>query len=149
MAAAAYWDITQAIKTRLDAGLSSLTPLPHVVTEEPFAANESWIGIYCRSRVAPETSQSLAAGTKTQFLVRFELLCWRFAMSAPAAQQLRDNLVGDAEIALMGDRTFGGTCVSSWLEGGRMLEQDDPAGRGRFFAGGEIILIVDTFARTT
>lgn len=147
---APYWPITQGIKSRLDLSLAgAITPVPAVVMEEEYAANESWVGIYLTNRNAPANVQSMSAGTRTRFLLHFELWCWRFAMDGPKAMQLRDELVGATELALMIDRTFGGTCDSSWLEGGDMKTASDPQTMGRFFAGGQIVLTVDTFARTT
>jgi hypothetical protein len=149
MAAADYWALEVGIKAALDAALpSQQSPTPTVTIEEEFKPVDSWIGIFAVSRAAPSDVQSLSAGTKTRFIVRIELWCWRFGMSRPDAMRLRDSLVGDTELALMVDRTFGGACSTSWLEGGQMMVQDDPAS-GRFLAGGSIILIADMTATTT
>lgn len=146
-----YWSIKVAIKSALDAQLAATLPKPVVVVEQqfPIPPNESWIGIYQDSRTAPDSFQNLANGTKTRIMVRHTIWVWRYAMDQDKAIQLRNSLLGDVELALMLDRTFGGIVETSWLEGGRLVTADDPSKSGKFFAGAEIVLTADTYARTT
>lgn len=142
----AFQAISAAIKSRLDTAFANRTPLPDVVLEQEFEPKESWIGVYCQGATAPESDQPLTASLKQRLEVRYELWCWRFAMTNTLAVQLRDELLGDVELALIGDRTFGGTVTTSWLEGGRFGKQDDPQQLGRFFSGAEVILICEVMA---
>lgn len=149
MTAIAYNDIAQAIRSRLLTSLAGQqNPMPQIVVEEPFKPVESFVGIYLAT-AAPGFPQSLAAGKKSLRTIRFDIWCWRFAMSNADAFRLRDSLVGDVEVALMIDPTFGGTVQSSWLAGGTFLRADDPQQLGRFLAGGEVVLMADAFATTT
>jgi len=142
----AFQAISEAIKARLDTAFANRTPLPEVVLEREFEPRESWIAIYCQGVTAAEDDQPLTASLKQRLQVRFEIWCWRFAMSNALAVELRDGLVGDTELALMIDRTMNGTVTTSWLEGGRFGRQEDPQSIGRFFAGGEIVLICELMA---
>lgn len=142
----AFQTISNAIKTELDEAFANRTPLPEVVLEQEFEPKESWIGVYCQGATAPEGDQPLTASLKQRLRIRYEIWCWRFAMSNALAVQLRDELLGDLELALMRDRTFGGTVTASWLEGGRFGKQDDPQQLGRFFSGAEVVLICDVMA---
>lgn len=144
-----YWGIKVAIKAQLDAQLAAILPKPQVVVEQEWAPNESWIGVYGDSRTAADPEQYLSAGTKTNIRVRHVIWVWRYAMDLDTAISYRNSLLGDVELALMLDRTFAGTCETSWLEGGRLVTADDPSKKNKFFAGAEIILTADCFARTT
>lgn len=134
--------ISTTIKSLIDGFMSGRTPTPSVVIEREFEPNESWIGIYVQGISEPPQDQPLAF-RKGRMIVRFEIWCWRFAMTNAAAAELRDTLVGDIECGLMLDRTLSGTVNNSWLEGGRFTKTDDPQSLGRFFAGGEIVLACD------
>lgn len=142
----AFQTISEAIKARLDASFVNRTPLPEVVLEREFEPRESWIAIYCQGATSNPGDQPLTAGLKQRLEVRFEIWCWRFAMTNALAVELRDAILGEVELALMSDRTQGGTVVNSWLEGGRFGKQEDPQQIGRFFAGGEIILVCEVIA---
>lgn len=142
----AFQTISEAVKARLDAAFANRTPLPEVVLEQEFEPKESWVAIYCQGAQAPEGDQPLTASLKQRLQVRYEIWCWRFGMTSATAAELRDALVGDTELALMVDRTMNGTVLTSWLEGGRFGRQDDPQSIGRFFAGGEIVLVCELMA---
>lgn len=144
-----YSSITTAIKTLLDTQLAALAPRPRVEIERALEPpDESFIGVYLVNRQAIEAEQRLAAGQTTHFRLRFEIMCWRFGMTTPDAMRLRDSLIGDTEVALMIDRTLGGTVSSSWLEGGDMARPPEPRNLG-FIAAGQIVLAADVTARTT
>jgi hypothetical protein len=134
--------ISNTIKSLIDGFLVNRTPLPTVVIDREFEPNEAWVGIYVQSVSEPPQDQPLAF-RKGRMTVRFQIWCWRYAMTNAAAAELRDALVGDIELGLMLDRSLSGTVNNSWLEGGRFNKSDDPQSLGRFFAGGEIILACD------
>jgi hypothetical protein len=142
----AFQAISEAIKARLDTAFANRVPLPEVVLEQEFEPRESWVVIYCQGVQAPEDDQPLTASRKQRLQVRFEIWCWRFAMTNTQAAELRDALVGDVELALMLDRTLNGTVDTSWLEGGRFNRAEDPQSLGRFFCGGEVVLVCDVMA---
>lgn len=142
----AFQGIANAIKARLDTAFANRTPLPEIVLEQEFEPKESWVVIYCQGVEAPVGDQPLSASRKQRIQVRFEIWCWRFGMTLQAASELRDSLVGDTELALMLDRTMNGTVLTSWLEGGRFGRQEDPQSIGRFFSGGEIVLVCELMA---
>jgi hypothetical protein len=139
-----YYAIEQAIQTQLAAALTTA----RVLVEEPFqhaiADTTRIVSVFLEGRV-PHNDQVLAAGTHERMLVKLSIWCAVFHMeSLQVALEQRDDLIGEAELALMADRTLGGVVDSSWLEGGELF-----ASQGQnfpFVAGGEIILIADISA---
>lgn len=101
--------------------------------------------VYLDRRDAPASEQRLAAGTRTDFLLRFALWCLDCDFeSVAAASRRRDDLLGKVEVALMRDRSLNGTVDASWLEGGEFLTMQEQG----FISGGEIILIAKAKATT-
>lgn len=146
---APYTAITAAIKAQLIANLTGLSPMPRIEIERSLEPpDQSFIGIHLVSRTAAEDEQRLAISTTTHMQLRFEIICWRFAMTTPDAMRLRDSLIGDTEVALMIDRSLGGTVSSSWLESGNMSRPPEPRNLG-FIAAGQIVLAADVTVRTT
>lgn len=148
MSEIAYTAITQAIVAQLGAGLGVQSPTPRIAAEvalEP--ADESLVVVSLEARTAIPEEQALSAGSLTRMRLRFRVVGWRFAMSVHDAMRLRDSLVGDIELALMNDRTLGGTVVYSWLEGGALAKPPEPRNLG-FIVSGEVILAADVEART-
>jgi hypothetical protein len=135
--------IANGIKSTLDTAFNNRPQVPTVVIEREFEPNEMWVGIYCQGFTEPADAQPLTAGRKQRLQVKFEIWCWRFAMTNAAAAELRDAFVGDVELALMLDRTLNATVDTSWIEGGRFQTTGDPQSLGRFFAGAEIVLICE------
>lgn len=138
--------IAEAVKARLDTAFANRTITPEVVIDQTFEPREAWISVNLSSIDAPPDAQPLTASLKQRLQVRFEIWCWRFAMTNTQAAELRDALVGDVELALMLDRTLNGTVNTSWLEGGRFNRAEDPQSLGRFFCGGEVVLVCDVMA---
>jgi len=147
MARIDYHDIETGIKAVLEADAALTGVTVEVEREFPFGGADvpPWVGIYLESRAAPEDMQSLSAGTRTRYLLRFSLWCMRFSIeSVEKAMELRDDLLGDVEIVLMKDRTLGGKVSVSWLEGGDMASAQLPSDMGAgFLAGAEIVMVAD------
>lgn len=149
MARVDYYAIEQAIQTLLQ-GAASLSGVVVTVEEELLFGAEAtpWVGIYLERRDAPSDQQSLSAGQRTRFRLRFSIWCWEYSLESVAkAIQLRDDLLGKVEVVLMGDRTLGNTVSTSWLEGGEMPSARLPGGSG-WVSGGEIVLVADALATT-
>lgn len=142
-----YSAVATGIQTVLVTQLSTLSPIPRIAVEKEFCPDEAWVGIYCTNRV-PDNGQALAIASRQRHIVQFTLWVWRYAMTLPNSIQLRDALLSHVEVALMTDQTFGGSCVSSWMEGGRMVSATDPARKQIFLGGAEIILKCDCVAKS-
>ena len=150
MARVDYFGIEEAIKTVLEANAALAGVQVGIEEELPFtAAVDPQVEIYLERRDAPEL-QPLAGGQRTRFLVRFSIWCYGVSLDSIAkACEVRDDLIGAVELALMADRTLGGTVNASWLEGGAFDTKETPGASSGFGMGGEIILMADVKATTT
>ena len=148
MARLDYYAIETAIKTLLEADATLAGTVVTVEDELLFGAERTpWVGIFLDRRDPGE--QSLSAGTRTRYNIRLSIWCWEYSMeSISKAIQLRDDLVGKVEVALMKQRTLNDTVTKSWIEGGELPSARVPDNNG-FVSGGEIILIADASATTT
>lgn len=144
-----YYAIEQGIQAVLEAD-SALSGTSYFIEEETLFDNDKCpaIFIYLERRDAPIDMQRIAAGTTTDMQMRFSLWCLEFHMEGIGkACQLRDDLMGKAEVALMKDRTLNATIGGkAWLEGGRFITGEQ--GDGGFIAAGEIILVGDSRSTT-
>lgn len=150
MARVDYYGIESAVKTLLEAD-SALTGVAVGIEEEvPFReASALCVEIYATRRDAPAEMQPIRAGKTTRFLLRLSIWCWAYSLeSVSKACQLRDDLMGKVEIALMGDHGLGATVNSSWQEGGEFETKASPGAQSGFGMGGEIILVADVRATT-
>jgi len=147
VARADYHAIAQSIKTVLDDN-SGLPPRTTVLIDEELTMTRGpVVVIETAGREAPEDRQSVSGGTRTRFLVRYEIWCYQFSLERSTSAELRDDLMGLVEIALITTPKLGRNDVNmSWLEGGRFAKGDDP--EAGFHMGGEVVLIVDTTAVT-
>lgn len=148
MARVDYYAIETAVQAILQADATLAGTTVVVEGELVFGSEQTpWVGIYLDRRDAPADRQRIAAGTRTVFLIRLALWCWEYSVEGEAkAIQLRDDLVGKVEVALMANRTLSGTVTTSWLEGGEL-----PSGRlpeTGWVSGGEIVLIAEAKATT-
>ena len=148
MARIDYFNIEEAIKSILDAD-ADLADVEVLIEEELTIQRGNVVGIYLDDRDAPDEEQSLSAGTRTRFNVRFSIWCWHFGVGRDrrVPMQQRDDLVGKVEIALMKERTLNDTVNMSWLEGGEFLSGPDPTG-DQFMSGASVILIVNVVGTT-
>ena len=148
MARVDYFNIEEQIKTILDDD-ADLSDVDILIEEEISVQRGNVIGIYLDERDAPDDEQSLSAGTRTRFNVRFSIWCWHFGIGRDrrVPMQQRDDLVGKVEIALMKKRTLNDTVNMSWLEGGEFLSGPDPTGN-QFMSGASVILVANVTGTT-
>lgn len=150
MARVDYYAIELAIQTQLQAA-SGLTGVTVALEEElPFGmASDQTVEIYLERREAAADLQGLSAGRQTRFRLHLSLWCWGYSLESVAkACQIRDDLMGNVELALLGDHTFAGAVTSSWLEGGQFDTKESPGATSGFSMGGQIILVADVKATT-
>lgn len=152
MARIDYHGIGVEIKNALvnDATLAAMTPVPQINDPGRFPTfdpqgNPNAVYIYLETRSAPENMQRLRAGQSTDMLIRFSI--WSFSFhfdELPTAEQNRDLLCSNVELALMANRGLGGKVKTSWLEGGKFYGGDE----GGFWSGCETILVCHAQAVT-
>ena len=106
------------------------------------------VAIYLDRR-DPTSGQSLSAGTRTRFQIKFIIWCWEYSLDSMSdAMKKRDDLVGKVEIILMKNRTISNKVSTSWLAGGAMPAQQLEGDFDGYVAGGEIVLIAEAVAVT-
>jgi len=148
VARADYFGVEQAIAERLanDEALVE-EQVPVLIEAELSTLPGRQIIVYLDSREAPANMQSISAGSRTRMHVRYAIVCYGFDLSIGRAMELRDDLMGRVEVALMRDpRGFGREeVVSSWLDGGMFANAKGQNAPG-FMAMGEVGLVVDMVA---
>lgn len=147
MARVDYFAVTQEIKTVL-AAAADLASTNITVEHDVQLGFEQvpWVNIRILRRAAPEALQPISAGMITKFLVDWLIECWTWHPDGPdAAADMRDDLIGKVEVALMNNRTLNSTVTKSWLLGGEFrmvtLEND-------WLLGGQVILQAEVKATT-
>lgn len=146
MARIDYYNIETELQTILNNDISGAM----VTVEEEIMSDVDmtpWFGIYLARREAPE-NQSLSAGQRTRFRLHLEVwvFCWSFD-GVRQASEFRDDNIGKAEVAIMGNRTLNGTVDTCWLEGGEFTSAKDD-NNGLFLSGGQIRVVCDVTATT-
>ena len=148
MARADYFAVERAIAERLanDEALVE-EAVPVLIEVEVSALPGRQIVVYLDSRAAPAGVQSLSAGSRTRMHVRYAIVCYGHDLQIARAMELRDDLMGRVEVALMRDpRDFGREeVVTSWLDGGAFANAKGQGAPG-FMAMGEVGLVVDMVA---
>ena len=118
----------------------AVTLAPSLVTvDAEFTFCENWVGIYAGARRL-EDSYNVTDGKRTRYAVEFEVHCWAFSMDASGARARRDELLGQVELAILRDRTFGGvleTCSIGGVQFDSGASSDAP---GAFWAGARLTL---------
>lgn len=144
-----------AIRIGVKAAVEEYQPLENAsvfVEQEPqfgLSDNQCVIAIFMDRRRAPIGSQKIRRGTSTDYEIVMSLWTLYFSMTSyEEACRGRDSALGDLELALMTDRTFGGAVEMSWLEGGEMLSARN-ADASSFVAAAETILIAAAQATTS
>lgn len=138
MARIDYYGIEQALKTQLqnDSDLSGKrVEIERFPTFDPMDGDA--IYIYLENRQAPENIQRIRAGTSTD--MDLFLSVWIFAFHADdneKSAEFRDDLLGQVELAIMDDRTLGGTVDTCWINGGEFHHMEESG----FWNGAEIQL---------
>ncbi len=147
-----YYAIEEAIKAVLDgdATLSSAGVL--VLIEEQIIfdveARGGWVVIYAERR-DPSNESGISAGQRQRYAIRFSLWCWAYSLEGTKdAMERRDDLVGNVEVALLGNRSLSGAVHKTILGGGDLAGGPLPQDMGGFVAGAEIILTAEATART-
>lgn len=148
MAKVDYYGIVNEVGNILNAD-AELLGVQVTIEDEPPLDSGPWVAVYLESRT-PTVGQSMSAGTRTRFQLRMTVWCWQFSIESTArAAQLRDELVGKVEIALMKNRTLNDKVGSIWLDGGQLLsEQIKSDSISGFIAGGEIVVLAEVVAIT-
>lgn len=158
MARIDYNAIGEAIRELLvtDPQVSPATGAPIIELEgnAPFsdqgaidAERTPYVGIYLTGRDAPADDQRLRAGQTTTMRLRYTLLVVTYAADGvESAIRARNDLIGKVEVALMTDRTLGGTVDFHVLDGGDMPSAR--VGNG-FAAFGDVLVTAQTTATTT
>ncbi len=141
MARVDYYGIQQAIKAVLDAD-DRLHGVTVIIEEDEFQVEQTpWIGVYLLDR--DKDGESIAAGRRQNFNVRYELWCVaHHPESVRQAAEARDDLIGNAEVALMANRTLRGALnagVALEIESGEFESARSQAG---FVMAGSIVLRV-------
>lgn len=144
MARVDYAGIADAIRARVAAQV----PQAVVTVERDVLMGferTPWVNVRAVRR---ETTmpQPIAAGTRTRFRVHYVCECWESGLG-PAADvaRRRDDLLGQVEVALMGDRTLGGKVDFLFLEGGEFFTGQEG---DHLFIGGEVAVAVEVEATT-
>ncbi len=148
MAAVPYWEIREGIRDALLArpALAGATVDLVAGLDEAAEMSSPRVQIHISDRTTPEDEQPAAAGKVTVFHVTAILAVIYFSMSsAEEAVRLCEGAVGEAELALMADRTLGGRVETLWLLGGPMSYGKDP--KGPMYAVAAIELRVKAKAR--
>jgi hypothetical protein len=149
MARVDYYALEEEIKVILDADPTvGVAGVPVRVEESVMFAAESTpaVYIYLDRRDAPAELQTLRAGSSTDFALRFSLWVWAYSLDGvKIASQIRDDLMGKVEVALMGNRTLNDKVRTSWIEGGEFMSAKEQEG---WMMGGEIVLVARAQATT-
>ena len=156
MAAIDYDDMEDQISSILSSytGLQTSDGVK-VLVEEDFSQvvgaldNGKIVIIYLDDRSATP-GQPIAAGQQTRMDIGFSI--WIAAVSVHSfrkAAELRTDLIGKVELALMANRTLNNRAASSWLLGGEFhsARKKSPAGLV-YMAMGEVKLVAEATAST-
>ncbi len=142
-----YFAIQQAIRDTIKAD-NNLKDDMIVIEEEPPTSTEPgrWIGVYLERR--DPVAGSIAAGRRQRLQMTFAIWCAASHMESVAqACQERDKLMGQVEIALLGDtnKTLNGTVQRFELGGG---EFESARVEGGIMMSGSIIINAQQEATT-
>lgn len=101
--------------------------------------NTPWVNIRAARR-DPTPEQPIRAGQLQKYWITYVCECWESSLEGPErAAQLRDDLIGKVEVALMGNRTLNDTVESLILDGGEFMLGEES---GKIFVGGEVVVRV-------
>lgn len=148
MAAINYNNVASGIRTVLQNAASLAGATIAIEERFPWTVEQTpWIGIYFERRDAPADLQTLSTGSRTRLLLRYRVVCVEHSLQGlDEAISRRNTLLGNVEVALIGDRTLNSTVNASWLEGGDLDDGQSP--NKNWMAVGEVILIADATMTT-
>ena len=151
MAAVDYQGIRDEIETFLAADARTEEARVYIEEEPQFGLSDyqKAIAVFMDNRTTPVEMQSVSAGLRTRYLLRISFWVVAFSLeNYRKACDERDALVGQLELVLMANRTFGGKASTSWLEGGEMFSARDPQG-SVYTAIAEVVAVLDVSAINT
>lgn len=150
MAAVNYTGILSSLKAIFEA--DSRTSDARVYVEEDPQFGQSDVGkaiVLTMVKRVPFTSQSIAAGKRTRYMVHIGAWSTGFDMeSFNNACIKRDALLGQVELVLMANRTISGTVTAAQLEGGEFMGVLNPRDNV-FCAMAETVIIAEVEAINT
>lgn len=150
MARISYTATLKAIKQVIeeDPDVRRLEPRVEANAPIPVDLDKPFIAVY-EGRRDPSGGQDLAAGTRTRYVVTYEVQvhCFSAESQADAGEQ-RDEVLGTVEIALMRKRSLGGALDDSslMLRGGPLGGGAGP--QGGFISSGGLSISVEAVAST-
>lgn len=145
MPAIDYFGIEEAIKAVLeaDAGFQGQNAAVHIEEEFSHAMTDGKVVFIYSDRRAPTPGQPIAAGQQTRYQIRHSIWSRSYSIeSMRKAMEIRDDLLGVVETALMKNRSLNDAVSTSWLEGGEMMSGKVP-GKPGFIASAETVLVVE------
>jgi hypothetical protein len=146
-----YFGIAQAARAVLQAD-EELADASIVAEEvpEPFGSETTpRVAIYVESRSAPANLQRISSGRSTVYVIQVRIVCMTHSLESVARViQLRDDLIGRVETALMRQRTLNGTVRTLYLEGGRLASAEALEANG-WTSSGEVRVLAEAEATTT
>jgi len=116
-----------------------------VYIERPLMLEPPAIFIYRDRRDAIENDQRISAGRRVDY--DFQMSIWVMDGdfdSVEAATKRCDTLLGKVEVALLNDRTLGGTVGYHWFTGGEFVSGEDNG----FYSAAEIAMTARVHATT-
>jgi hypothetical protein len=115
-----YRNILAATRTLLLADVAVAARSPMVLLDQSvgFSLDQPIINLTLVRRNAPADLQSLSASTRTRLDVIVAVWVYAFNMDQLVAEELRDDMIGEVELALMSDTTLGDSVGTSWIIGG-------------------------------
>lgn len=116
-----------------------------VYIERPLTLEAPSIFVYRERRDAPEDQQRLSQGRRVDYDLQIAVWVTEFDMdSVERSSERCDALLGKVELALLNDRTLGGTVNYILLQGGEFISGED----NQFYSAAEIALVARTHAMT-
>ena len=137
--------IRQAIINNTDVQRHDSNISERVYVEQPLTLEGPSIFIYRDRRDALASEQRIAQGRRVDYDLAISVWCTDYDFdSVEKASERTDALVGVVEMALLNDRTLGGTVDYFWIAGGEFISGEDNG----FYSAAEIALTARVHATT-
>lgn len=111
-----------------------------IVGDEISFGRERALAVICNGYRAPQAEQMLAAGLRARLKLDISVWCFGMALNSREAMEHRDDLLGRVMLALMADRTLGGTVGYHELTDG---EADSGVLEQGHVSAGEVRILAD------